>query len=90
MEILKTLEFTKKIKKLHSNQKIELDAAIMEISNDPQSGNLKTGDLADVHVYKFYMVNQLTLLSYRWYPKEKKLVLISLGTHENFYRKLKR
>jgi len=45
-------------------------------------------DLAGVFVYKFKCNDQLTLLAYEYDPKTRLLLL--LGSHENFYRNLKR
>jgi len=45
-------------------------------------------DLLDVYVYKFKSQNQLMLLAYEFDPETRMLLL--LGSHENFYRELKR
>jgi hypothetical protein len=42
-----------------------------------------------VQVYKFSMVNQLTLLAYIYGETTDTLTLVSVGPHENFYRDLK-
>ncbi|MAF97795.1 MAG: addiction module toxin RelE [Micavibrio sp.] len=80
--------FKKAIKKLHQNQKQDLKAAIQEIIKDPSIGAEKKGDLAGVNVYKFKMAKQETLLAYM--VSEDTLTLLYLGSHENFYRDLKR
>lgn len=90
MKILQTPTFTKQLKKLHGNQKKDLDNAIMEVVSNPVIGDLKKGDLNGVQVYKFSMVKQLTLLAYEYQEDEKQLILLSLGSHENFYRDLKK
>ena len=90
MHIVQTSIFVKQIKKLHNNQKKDLDAAVSALLSDPQLGAAKKGDLSDVRVYKFSMTRQLTLLAYGWQQDEERLVLFSLGSHENFYRDLKR
>ena len=51
---------------------------------------MKKGDLNGVQVYKFKMVKQLTLLAYEFYESKLELILLALGTHENFYRDIKR
>lgn len=89
IEIFQTQQFKKQIKKLHKNQKKQLDSVIQEIAQDPYKGELKKGDLSDVRVYKFKMVGQLTLLAYEFYDGHLQLVLLMLGSHENFYRNLK-
>lgn len=54
------------------------------------AGEKKRGDLAYLRVYKFSMCNQLTLLGYSYEAGELVLQLIALGSHENFYRDVKR
>ena len=57
---------------------------------DPFLGDIKKGDLSDVYVYKFKMAKQFTLLAYSFENKTITLTLLALGTHENFYRDLKK
>ncbi len=89
MRILQTSSFRKTVKKLHPNQKKDLDAAVQNIINNPEIGEAKVGDLAGISVYKFSMVNQQTLLAYQYEDETITLTLLTLGTHENFYRDLK-
>ena len=51
---------------------------------------MKTGDLAGVQVYKYKRKTQQYLLAYRVNPTGKILTLLALGSHENFYRDLKK
>ncbi len=88
IEILQTPVFAKKKKRLKKNQIKDLDEAVQEIVKHPEIGERKTGDLADIWVYKFRMVKQEHLLAYQWYSKKR--ILIALGVHENFYRDLKK
>lgn len=90
MKIVQTPTFGKQIKKLHKNQKKDLDIAVECVQSDPMVGEMKKGDLVGVQVYKFKMVNQLTLLAYQFNEDEELLILLALGSHENFYRDLKR
>jgi mRNA-degrading endonuclease RelE of RelBE toxin-antitoxin system len=90
VKILQTPTFIKQLKKLHANQKRELDLTIIEIAQNPQLGDMKKGDLSGVQVYKFTMIDQLMLLAYEWHPDKKQLILLTLGSHENFYRDLKK
>ncbi len=90
MKILQTPTFTKQIKKLHSNQKKDLDSAVLAIAEKPSIGDMKKGDLNSIQVYKFNMVKQLTLLAYEYNEDEQQIILLSLGSHENFYRDLKK
>jgi mRNA-degrading endonuclease RelE of RelBE toxin-antitoxin system len=89
MHIRQTPRFQKAVKKLPPNQKQDLDAAIKTLIQQPEIGEMKKGDLAGVRVYKFKMQNQLTLLAYRLIDDVPCLLMLSLGSHENFYRDLK-
>jgi len=89
MRILVTPAFARAVKKLHRQQKPDLDTAIHAIAGDTAIGEAKVGDLAGIRVYKFRMLNQLCLLSYRVID-ENCLKLLTVGAHENFYRDLKR
>ena len=80
--------FRRAYKRLHPNQKADVDDAITEIIKDPTVGELKKGDLAGIYVYKFKCTGQLTLLAYKYDEVSRQLLL--LGSHENFYRTLKR
>jgi mRNA-degrading endonuclease RelE of RelBE toxin-antitoxin system len=90
MDVLQTSTFRNAVKKLHKNQKKDLDDAVKQIMDSPDIGESKVGDLAGISVYKFKMVKQLTLLAYRYEDETVILTLLALGTHENFYRDLKR
>jgi mRNA-degrading endonuclease YafQ of YafQ-DinJ toxin-antitoxin module len=87
--VLQAPSFKKATKKLHKNQKADLDQAIAFLIQQPLSGEQKKGDLAYLRVYKFKMVNQETLLGYSYEQNQLILELLSLGSHENFYRDLK-
>ncbi len=89
MNIVQTSTFSKTVKKLHRNQKNDLDKAIKVIVENPGIGDEKVGGLSGISVYKFQMVKQLTLLAYKYEDQTITLTLLALGTHENFYRDLK-
>jgi len=88
--IVQTRSFKHTVKKLKPNQKQDLDRAVMFLVEHPFSGEQKKGDLAHIRVHKFKMAGQLTLLGYSFEQGELTLYLIALGSHENFYRDLKR
>jgi hypothetical protein len=88
VEVLQTSMFKRAYKRLHLKQKADVDDAIAEIVHDPTLGEAKKGDLAGVFVYKFKCSGKLTLLAYEYDPETRMLLL--LGSHENFYRDLKR
>ena len=88
VQVFQTNLFSRRYKKLHLKQKAEVDQAVAAIVQDPTLGEAKKGDLAGVFVYKFKCNDQLALLAYEYDPKTRLLLL--LGSHENFYRNLKR
>lgn len=88
--VLQTPTFKKSVKKLKANQKKDLDNAVRELMDRPTLGEQKKGDLAYLRVYKFKMNKQLTLLGYSFDDGALILELIALGSHENFYRDVKR
>lgn len=89
MQILVTPSFERAIKKLHPKQKKALDKAVTAIAADPELGDEKLGDLDGIYVYKFKLIDKLWLLAYRLISS-KKMKLLLLGPHENFYRELKK
>jgi mRNA interferase RelE/StbE len=88
IQVIQTNVFLRAYKKLHNNQKDAVDQAVDEIIRDPGIGEAKKGDLVGVYVHKFDCVNQQFLLAYEYDPTTRVLLLV--GTHENFYRNLKR
>ena len=85
--------FSRIAKKLHAKDKQILDDAIQWIAANLQSGEEKKGDLAGVFVHKFKLNQQEMLLAYALKPdkfKPNELVLLAVGSHENFYSALKR
>lgn len=89
MQVVQTPTFKRQLKKLHLNQRIDLDNAIRKILSTPEIGEIKKGDLSYARVYKFKMQKQLTLIAYEILSNKKELVLLTFGSHENFYRDLK-
>jgi hypothetical protein len=88
VQVLQTAAFSRAYKKLYKNQKVDVDDAVEAIIKTPDIGEPKRGDLAGVYVYKFKSNSQLMLLAYEYDPETRMLLL--LGSHENFYRDLKR
>ena len=80
--------FKRVYKKLTAGQQAVVDDAVRVIVAEPEVGEAKKGDLTGVHVHKFPLNRQQMLLAYEWDPKTR--VLLLLGSHENFYRDLKR
>ena len=88
VQVQQSAMFKRAYKRLHPNQKADVDDAVADIVRDPTMGEAKKGDLAGVFVHKFKFNGQLTLLAYEYDPGTRLLLL--LGSHENFYRDLKR
>jgi len=89
MQVIQYPAFERVVKKLHPNAKKDLDKAIKTLNLNPNAGDLKKGDLNGIRVFKFKMVQQLTLLAYKFNEAEKTLVFLALGSHENYYKDLK-
>ena len=85
-----TPTFKRAFKRLHKQDKAALDDAVRTVLDDPGIGESKVGDLAGVRVYKFKLNRQLALLAYEVLEHDGVLKLLALGSHENFYRDLKR
>ncbi len=88
VNVLQSAAFARAYKKLHKNQKLDVDTAVEMLTKTPEIGEPKRGDLAGVYVYKFKTNGQMMLLAYEYDPETRMLLL--LGSHENFYRELKR
>ncbi len=80
--------FKKAYKKLHRVQKKKVGDAIRLIIEYPEKGQEKKGDLAGVRVHKFKINTQEFLLAYEY--SAERILLLAIGSHENFYRDLKR
>lgn len=80
--------FSRKLKKLTKQEKVSLDEAVRFLIENPESGQQKKGDLLVVRVYKFKINKQLTSLSYELVSDS--IHLLTFGSHENFYRDIKR
>lgn len=85
-----TPNFKKIVKKLHASLKKNLDEAVKQLMENPQIGELKVGDLAGVRVFKFEINKQKQALAYFYHEDLQKIDLLTLGSHENFYRDLKK
>ena len=88
VDVLQSSGFRRAYKRLTSNQKADVDEAVVAIVDNPTLGEAKKGDLAGVFVYKFQCAGRRFLLAYEYDPETRWLLLV--GTHENFYRDLKR
>ncbi len=87
MKIYQSPTFFRRIKKLDKKFKLQIDAQVCLIAENPEIGEQKKGDLCEVWVHKFKHSNSLYLLAYK--QENNEIHLIMLSTHENFYRDLK-
>ena len=90
MKIHVTARFEKLAKKLHRNQIKLIEDAIEAVVKNPAVGESKKGDLMGVKIYKFHIYHQLVLLAYLYNEEEQNITFLSFGSHENFYRDLKK
>lgn len=88
IRVFQTPLFKRQKKKLYKWQITILDGEIRSIVENPTIGQIKKGDLKSIYVHKFKMKKDLFLLAYTFDPKTR--TLITLGSHENFYRDLKK
>jgi mRNA-degrading endonuclease RelE of RelBE toxin-antitoxin system len=87
--------FAQYVKKARKPLQLAIEDAVQLICNTPDIGELKVGDLAEIHVYKFRFNRQEYLVAYRFQIKNSALEFLAIdfyqvGTHENFYTDLKR
>ena len=89
-QVLQTRRFARVYKKLTQAQLIaDTDAAVATVAENPDAGERKKGDLAQLWVYKFRSQGQLYLLGYTREDAVRLIYLEAIGPHENFYRDLK-
>ena len=90
MRVLQANIFKRQVKKMHKAEKTALDTVIKQIMANPTNGKLKVGDLAGVQIFKYKFKTQQYLVAYTYVDNEVLLTFVYHGSHENFYRDLKR
>ena len=60
-----------------------------EIALNPYSSERKKEDLKEVFVKKFPLLGEEYLLAYKVNEREREIIFLAIGGHENFYRDLK-
>ncbi|MDD2865458.1 MAG: type II toxin-antitoxin system RelE/ParE family toxin [Methylococcales bacterium] len=88
--VFETKRFSRQYKKLHDKTAKDVDDAVDCVQQNPELDDSKKGDLAKLRVFKFRSDGQLYLLGYTLEDSVRLIYLESVGTHENFYRDLKR
>lgn len=82
-------KYLRKIK--DNNLKQRMKEAILLLAKNPYQGTRKKGDLAGIYGFDVYYNKTNYEIAYRIYENEQKLVVVILvGTRENFYEELKK
>lgn len=85
--VIQTPLFGRKIKKFQKTEKSALDEEVRKIISNPEIGQEKKGDLQGIRAHKYRFNRQEMLLAYSFSKNE--ILLITIGSHENYYRDLK-
>jgi hypothetical protein len=80
--------FRNYLKKQNRPFQLAIKDEVERVIDDPELGELKKGDLANIRVHKFRFRKQEVLIGYSL--ENDDLLFYMIGTHENFYRDLKR
>ena len=88
--VIQTRRFARQYKKLNDKIAKDVDGAVVIVSNTPSISERKKGDLAALLVYKFKSNDQLYLLGYSLDDGLRLIYLEAIGSHESFYRDIKR
>lgn len=89
-QLIQMPRYLRAYKKLHPNQRLDVDTHLAGLAADPSVGNRKRGDLSHIYVSKFKVQGQEFLLAYSIEEEIRLLYLEALAPHENFDRNLKR
>jgi mRNA-degrading endonuclease YafQ of YafQ-DinJ toxin-antitoxin module len=88
MEIFYKSPFKRFVKKKMRPFQLVIEDETEKIINNPEIGEMKKGDLAGFRVHKFAFQKQEYLVVYKL--QGNIIAVYMIGTHENFYRDLKR
>jgi mRNA interferase RelE/StbE len=80
--------FIKKLK--NARLKAKIRDAIQIISDDYKVGEQKKGDLAGIYSYDVFYQGTNYEIAYRFEEQQVVIIIIMIGTRENFYEELKR
>jgi len=89
-QVMQTRRFARQYKKLHKNTMSDIDDAVEVVSQNPKNGTRKKGDLSALYVYKIMSYGQEYLLGYTVDEEVKLVYLEAVGSHQNFYRNIKK
>ena len=88
MNTLFKASFRKYVKKQSRSFQLAIEDEVECIVSAPDKGENKSGDLIGFKVYKFIFNKQQFLIAYM--IQGNKIIFYGIGTHENFYRELKK
>ena len=80
--------FRKLVKKQSRPFQLVIEDEVGNIQNEPDIGEAKKVDLSGLRVHKFKFKGQQFLIAYLF--EKNSIILYMIGSHENFYLKLKR
>jgi mRNA-degrading endonuclease RelE of RelBE toxin-antitoxin system len=86
--LTQTNKFKREYKRLDKPIQVLVDDALIEIQKNPSIGEPKKYDLEGISVYKFSFKGRLYLLAYDVNEDIRMILLLSVRSHENFYREL--
>lgn len=89
IEVYQSSRFSKALDKLSESVLKVVEDEIDLIIGNPEIGEHKRGDLSYLRVHKFSLNGRQVLLGYNWQEEKLTLHLLSIGSHENFYRNAK-
>lgn len=87
MDILYKSPFKRFVKKQSRAFQLAIEDEVERVVTNPETGEIKKGDLAGFRVYKFKFQKQEYLIAYK--TEGKGIIFYMINTHENFYRSLK-
>lgn len=87
--------FVQFVKKAHKPLQLAIEDAVENVCAGPLLGELKSGDLARIRVYKFKFNRQEYLIAYETIEDAASGAFLSItfyqvGAHEKFYETLKK
>ncbi len=89
-KVFYTSGFEKDIKKLDRKTILKIKPIIAKIAQSPYDGQFLRGKFKNYRKWKIKFKNISYRIFYRIYPKDKKILLILVGTRENIYKELRK
>lgn len=88
MDIFYKPVFNKFVKKQSRAFQLAIEGEVEKVLTSPGLGENKKGDLSEFKVHKFIFHKQEYLIACTL--QKNRMIFYMIGTHENFYRKLKK